>query len=176
MNHKHTMHKLEELKRDKLETVKTIHKEISKIDASIQHHRRLYLANNKYSDECRLVLGGYSRENVKEVLAFLIDSMSTHDEVYIRIYKGVNVNSLIEDENFFDFLIVQIGRATIVELKKRFEKVAVIDGDERVLATTAFRGKASHSFNHRLFKKLSKRVVVQEAKRVTLEAKNEKPV
>jgi len=171
MNHKLIMHKLEERRRDKLEQKIEIQKEISKIDTKIKEQKRLYLLSNKYSEEANIVLSGFSRENILELLIFFVPSLLDGDVFYRKAYKGIDIQKLIEDDNFFNFLIIQIGRATIEDMKKRFDKVVVVNGEE-LIETTAF-GKAlnSESFKHRLFKKLTKKSVLNEAKRITEESK-----
>ena len=165
MTHKLTMHKLEALKRDKLEEVKQLQKEISKIDSSMKEHRRLYLLENKHAEECNAILDGYNRDNIREILAFLLSALAEHDSEYIRIYKNIDMNKLIQDESFFDFLITQIGRATIVEMKKRFTKVGIVDGEEMLEAEKIRLNR--HNFNNRMFKKFSKKSVLKEAEKIT---------
>ena len=166
-SHKLEMHTLEDLKIDKLYQVKQLHKEIAKIETAIKEHHRLYLLENKYADECTVVLDGYGRQNVRDILMFFIPTLLTINESYRKAYKGVNITELIDNEEFFDFLIVEIGRATIVDLKKRFEGVITKD-NEQLLETTSY-GNAlnSESIKNRLYKKLTKKSIINEAKRMT---------
>jgi hypothetical protein len=165
MNHKLKMHELERFRRDKLEEVIHLQKEISAIDTSISYHKRMYKMNNAHAEECGVVLDGYNRQNVKGILKFLVDAISGDNGTYRKYYKDVDVVALMDDESFFDFLIVQIGRGTIVDMKKRFQEVAIIDG--KMMIATHPKYNSNQNFNKRVFKKLTKKNVITEAKRIS---------
>ena len=168
MNNKLKMYKLEELKRDLLEKARTIQKEISQIDTAMKEQKRLYMLNNKYSNESNEILSGRSRESIRKVLVFLLGAMTQYDKTYsyMKAYEGIDLEELLKNENFFDFVIVAMGKAVITELSKRFGEVEIVEGEE-VIRSLRGKGRGSdYNFRERLFKKFTKKAVITEAKRI----------
>ncbi len=165
MNHKLAMHKLEEKKRDLLEKSVALHKEISEVDALIKKNRRAYLLANKNAEECSQILKSYNKENIREILKFVLIANvagGSPGSEYAMRYKDIDMELLLKDDDFFDFLIVSIGRPTIVDLKKSMVGVVVKDG-EQFLETNGIK-RFNDNSRLRLFKKLTKSVVVRKAK------------
>ena len=171
MNHKLAMYNLEKIKIEKLHAAKEIQKEIAKIEASMSEHRSLYLRNEKKSDQAREVLAGYGRDNVRSILKFLIGSLS-NAEGYYEFYGDIDFSLLMDDNDFFDFVIVAIGGPTIKSLKKRFDRVEVVDGEEQIrVFTTAPSGE---NVKNRIWRKLTKKIITTEAKRLLKEKEDER--
>ncbi len=168
MNHKLTMHKLEEMKIKKLEEAREIQKEVVKLTAAINDHRRMYLAENKHADECNVILAGYSREEIRGTLMFTMDALKD-SYGYSESYRGIDTTELLKNDAFFDFLIIAIGRPVIIELKKRFGKTKTVDGEVMIESRKGIRRSNNENFNKRLFQKCTKRVVIEEAKRIASE-------
>ena len=168
MNHKVTMANLERLKIDKLHEVRELQKEISKIEESISFHRSIYLRNEKKADDARIVLAGYKRENVREIIKFIISSLR-NTEGYFQFYKDIDLDELMDEDSFFDFVIVEMGAPTIKDLKKSFVGVEIHDGEEKL--RVGARTTTSENTRNRLWKKLTKKTITTEAKRL-IEEKN----
>ena len=168
MNHKKKMYNLEKIKQNKLHESKEIHKEISKIEESISFHRSMYLRNEKKSDDAKAILAGYSKENVREIIKFIIDSLKT-TEGYYSFYRSINLDELIDQDAFFDFVIVEIGEPTIRDIKKIFLGVEMHEGEEKL--RMAERTTTTENTRNRLWKKLTKKTITREAKRMIEEQK-----
>lgn len=164
MNHKQKMHNLENIKRDKLQKMKELQADISKIDAAIRNHKRLYLLNNKYSDQAKEVLAGYSRKNVTDIIQFILGSLMDRTD-YNKHYGNSNPVELMNDEDFSNFVIVEIGGPTIKDLMKHFVGVEIHNGEE-LLRTREGRAPANDNTRNRLWKKLTKKSITEEAKRI----------
>ncbi len=166
------MHKLEEKKRDKLEESIALHKEISEIETLIKEHRTKYLLNNKMADECAEVLSGYGKDNVREILKFILFSNAKVSAEYAREYRNIDMDLLLSNDSFFDFLIVNIGRATIVDLKTHLNKVIEVDGESMMEVTGhSKKGLFNDNSKNRLFRKLTKNVVIRKARELQKETK-----
>lgn len=167
MNHKAKAYNLEKLKRDKKQEVIDLQKEIAEIETQINFHTRMYKLNNERSDKCSDILSGFDRENIRRILKFIIFSMSENDyQGYLKNYKGIDIDELLNHDEFFDFIIIEIGKPTLIDMKKRIIEIKEIDGEDQMVVTGFQRGKETN-FNKRLQKKLTKRTVIEEAKRLT---------
>ncbi len=170
MNHKLTMFKLEEQKQKKLHESKEIQKEIAKIETLISKHKKLYLLNEEKSTKAREVLAGYGRQNVRNIIKFLVNALN-NTEGYFEFYKDIDFTELMDDDNFFDFVIVQIGRLTIQEIKKKFDCVEMHNGEEHI--KTINKTTTTENTRNRLWKKLTKKTITTEAKRILKERQDE---
>ncbi len=168
MNHKLSMHKLEEIKRDLLEKARDIQKKISQVDTAMKEQKRLYMLNNKYSYQCKEILGDRSRQNVREILSFLLDAMIQYDNAstYSHAYRGIDTEKLMNDDNFFDFLITSMGKSVITQLTKKFGGVQKVKGEEVISIKKRDNIRSDHNFRERIYRKFTKKTVIAEAKRI----------
>ena len=170
MNHKLTMFNLEKLKIEKLYKAKEIQQEISKIETSISEHRKLYILHEEKSTKAREVLAGYGRQNVRDIIKFIVGSLN-NSEGYFEFFKDIDFQMLMDNDGFYDFVIVQIGRPTITEIKKKFDCVEMHNGQEMI--RTQNQAKTTENTRNRLWKKLTKKSITTEAKRLIKEMKDE---
>ena len=164
MNHKRQMYSLERMKREKLEEMRAIQHRISKIDESIKHHKRLYIRDNLKADQAKEVLAGRSRKNVTDIIKFIFNSLIGNVE-YNRYYGKSNPIELMEDDNFVNFMLVEIGAPTITDIIKNFVGVSVHNGEEK-LEVNPSRVLPNDNARNRLWKKLTKKTITEEAKRL----------
>ncbi len=176
MNYKETMHKLEDLKIKKLHEMKDLQIEIGKINKSISKYKKLYIKNNKNAEISTKILEGYSKENIKSILKFILSTMVEHNEFYKKEYKNIDMQLLLDNKDFFDFLIIHIGRPTIDNIKRRFVEVKTIDGEDLMKVTNSGRGLNDENLKKRIYKKFTKNVIIDEAKRLTIEDKKNKEI
>jgi len=171
MDHKLKMHNLERLKRSKLEEMRVIQADISKIEQSISYHKRQYKLEYENADRARELLSGYSRDNIRGIVKFLLISFKD-SPMYFNLYKDIEIDDMMDDDDFFDFVVINLGPAVLKDLKRRFVKVVIKDGEEQIEARTG--APMNENGKVRLWKKLTKKNVVAEAKRRYEEARNAK--
>ena len=175
MNHKLAIRLLEDEKKYKTEEAKQIQKKISEIDTALKEQKRLYLLDNKNADECVVILQGHGKAKTKKMLKFILGAVTMHEYGdYTKHYKGIDMEVLLKIDTFFDFLIVQIGKATIEAMFKNYGEVAVVDGEERISANSFRLAKGGQALSNRLAKKMTKKSTIDEAKRVTEEINQER--
>ena len=163
MNHKLIMFNLEKLKQKKLHETREIQKEIAKIESSISNHKKLYLLNEEKGTKAREILSGYSRENIRDIIKFIVSSLSK-SEGYFKFYRDIDLEELLNNDEFLDFVIVEIGGPTIKEIKSRFDKVEMHNNE--LMMRTHNNVKAGENTRNRLWKKLTKKSITNEAKRL----------
>ena len=166
MNHKVTMFKLEDLKQKKLHEARELQKEISKIEESISYHRRMYRQNEIKADKAKEVLAGRSRETIREIIKFLIGALK-NGPGYFEYYKDIDLEELLDNDEFFDFAIVEIGAPTIKNITDKFEKVVESNGEKFMVKRKNTRG--DENTRNRIWKKFTKKTITDEAKRILAE-------
>ena len=172
MNYKHKAEKLKSLKRDRVEQVRILQKEISKINTTIDEYMRLYKKQNEYSDKCKAILAGRSRQNVRDIIMFIMDSLK-NNETYFKYYKDIDLDELMKNESFFDFTIVEIGKTTIKNITDKFIQVVTNKDGEHFIQTSDKHPRGmTENEKIRLWKKLTKKTIIQEAKRITQEQRS----
>ena len=170
MDYKLQMHKLEKIKISKLNEMKELHREIGKIEEAISKNNRLYMLLNKHSDEANEILKDYGKQNVKEILKFILDAVvGGVDSAYTNQYKNIDMKLLLEDDEFFDFAIVQIGKPTIDALKKTFNKVVEQDGETFIEHSGKVPRHNNDNLKKRLYKKMGKGSVFHKAQELAQE-------
>ncbi|MEA3454151.1 MAG: hypothetical protein U9R12_04390 [Candidatus Caldatribacteriota bacterium] len=172
MNYKLAAHKLEELKIEKLHEAKELHAEISRIGAAIREHQRLYKLQNKYADERREILGDFRRDDARDILIYTMSALAT-SAAYSMSYNGIDIDELMEDNGFVDFLIVQIGKNVMSKLTKRFSGTEVSEGEVMMVIQEKAMPMTENE-RLRLYQKITKKSVLKEARRVYAEQQETK--
>ena len=168
MNYLAINDKLNLIRQRKLHTRIELQREISDIDHKIRENIKLHLKANQKSIDCIRILSGNSRDNIRNIIKFLILSMHK-TEVYFEAYRDIDVMSLFDNNEFFDFAIVEIGAATIEDIKKKFDKVEI--KDDEMLISTKHGSPINENSKIRLWKKLTKKSIINEAVRISNQMK-----
>ena len=164
MDYKIQIDNLKKIKDKKLYQLKALQKEISDIQTKINKNQKLYDLHNKYSDEAGIILQEYGKKNVQKILKFMLNSfIGGLDSAYAKKYKNINVEKLLDEDEFFDFAIVQIGKPTIDAIKNAFTEIKVIDDEEFMGQTGNCSPAMKKNLGKRLYKKMGKGSVVKKA-------------
>lgn len=155
-NYKIEMEKLEKIKQSHLYDIKQLRDEVSMISEKISEFQRLHNENNKSSIEANRILNDRSRQNVSEVLLYFMMIFTEFGSGRPKsILNKIDYSRAIKDEEFFNQVVIAIGKATIDEIFKNILRIETIDGES--VAVT--RNKTSNTTNmgNRLFSKFTKK-------------------
>ena len=159
LNHKEEIRKLEKIVSIKMNEIKCLREEVSTITTKIAEYNRLYNENNKSSIEAKQILDGYSRQTLSEIVLFFMKMFTEYGTGRPKsILNKIDYEKAIKDEEFFNQVIISIGRPTVQNLFKNMEGVGIDDEGQTCLIVKDRRTK-DKNLGDRLFSKLTKKSI-----------------
>lgn len=161
MEYKLEIRKLEEIKRKKLEDIKILRDEISSIENSITTLTKKDKELNYNADLRKKILGNFSKDKVRKIIAFIVDSCKDKD-IFRKYYKDIDVEDMFKDDQFLDLVIVNIGENVMKQLTERFEDVVEENGESLIVGNDVYMKKGKdpltgyNNFAQILLKKMTK--------------------
>ena len=157
INYKLEISKLEKLATEKLCEVKILRDEISLINTKISEYSKLHQENNKSSIQANEILSGYDKKILSDIVLYFMKIFTDYGTSKPKsILNKIDYEKAIKDEEFFNQVIIALGRPTIEYLFKNFSEVHIDDDGETYLMFKNFR-KKDENLGKRLFSKLTKK-------------------
>ncbi len=157
INYKSEIGKLEKIICNKKYEIKCLKDEVSIITSKISEYSRLYDENNKSSIEANKILAGYSRQTLSEIVLVFMNLFTKYGEGRKKsILNKIDYSKAIKDEEFFNQVIIAIGRPTIENIFKDVDGVEINEDGESGIKLK-YLGVNSKNLGNRIFSKLTKK-------------------
>ena len=157
INYKTEISKLEKIIINKKHEARQLRDEISIISDKVREYNRLLSENKNSSVEANEILSGFDRQALSEILLFLVNTFSVYGSGRPKtILNRIDFAKAIKEEEFFNQVIIAVGKPTIHAIFKDIKGVSIDEAGETCLEIK-HAGKNNKNLGDRLFSKLTKK-------------------